>query len=155
VIYDVLEWVLQQGAEEGEMRDYPTEGKGSARVELTMGREMAARRRCRRRRSGRPARTRGRGEKGRGALAWPVKEKNGRGMKRGAAVTGRHFKRARQGGGDGRVVRCGRQRRLRAAHVRVARDRCRNRGGGGLPVGPWQNNGRRDLNSKKKKLNSI
>jgi hypothetical protein len=95
VIYDVLRWVLQQGAEEGEMRDYPTEGKGSARVELTMGREMAARRRCRRRRSGRPARTRGRGEKGRGALAWPVKEKNGKGRKRGAAVTGRHFKRAR------------------------------------------------------------
>jgi hypothetical protein len=26
------------------VRDYPTEGKGSARVELTVGREMAARR---------------------------------------------------------------------------------------------------------------
>jgi hypothetical protein len=28
VIYDVLGQVLQQGAEEGEVRDYPTEGKG-------------------------------------------------------------------------------------------------------------------------------
>jgi hypothetical protein len=45
VIYGVLRRVLQQGAEEGEVRDYPAEGKWSARVELTMGREMAARRR--------------------------------------------------------------------------------------------------------------
>jgi hypothetical protein len=44
VIYDVLGRVLQQGAEEGEVRDYPTEGKGIAWVELTVGREMAARR---------------------------------------------------------------------------------------------------------------
>jgi hypothetical protein len=45
VIYDILRWVLQQGVEEGEVRDYPTEGKGSTRVELTAGREMVARRR--------------------------------------------------------------------------------------------------------------
>jgi hypothetical protein len=44
VIYDVLRRVLQQGAEEGEVRDYPTDRKGSAWVKLTVGREMAARR---------------------------------------------------------------------------------------------------------------
>jgi hypothetical protein len=43
VIYGVLGRVLPQGAEEGEVRDYPVEGKGSARVELTAGSEMAAR----------------------------------------------------------------------------------------------------------------
>jgi hypothetical protein len=42
VIYDVLGRVLQQGAEEGEVRDYPAEGKGITWVELTVGREMAA-----------------------------------------------------------------------------------------------------------------
>jgi hypothetical protein len=44
VIYDIIGRVLQQGAEEGEVRDYSAKGKGSARVELTVGREMAARR---------------------------------------------------------------------------------------------------------------
>jgi hypothetical protein len=43
VIYTVLGRVLQQGAEEGEVMDYPAEGKWSTRVELTVGREMAAR----------------------------------------------------------------------------------------------------------------
>jgi hypothetical protein len=87
VIYDVFGQVLQQGAEEGEVRDYSVEGKGSARVELTVGREMAARQWW----SGRPARTRGRGEKGRGELAWPAKEKNGRGRKRGRDSDGVPF----------------------------------------------------------------
>jgi hypothetical protein len=45
VNYDVLGQVLQQGADEGEVRDYSAEGKGSAQVELTVGREMVARRR--------------------------------------------------------------------------------------------------------------
>jgi hypothetical protein len=65
VIYGVLGRVLQQGADEGEVRDYPVEGKGGARVELTMGREMAARRRED------------------GALVWPAKEKNEKGRKMG------------------------------------------------------------------------
>jgi hypothetical protein len=105
VIYDILRWVLQQGAEEGEVRDYPAEGKGSTRVELTAGKEMVARRRedgAGQRRSGRPARTRGRGENGRGALAWPAEDKNGRGRKRGRGGNKRPFKRARRGGGGGR-----------------------------------------------------
>jgi hypothetical protein len=105
VIYDILRWVLQQGAEEGEVRDYLAEGKGSTRVELTAGKEMVARRRedgAGQRRSGRPARTRGRGENGRGALAWPAEDKNGRGRKRGRGGNMRPFKRAQRGGGGGR-----------------------------------------------------
>jgi hypothetical protein len=103
VIYNVL----GQGAEEGEVRDYPAEGKGSAWVKLTMGREMVARRREEQRWSSRLARTRGRGEKGRGALVWPAKEKNGRGeengalLQRGTLLSGR----GRVGGGEGRTVR--------------------------------------------------
>jgi hypothetical protein len=45
VIYDVHGQVRQQGAEEGEVRNYPAKGKGSVRVELTVGREMVAWRR--------------------------------------------------------------------------------------------------------------
>jgi hypothetical protein len=44
MIYCVLERLLQQGVEEGEVRDYPAKGKGSTWVDLTVGREMAARR---------------------------------------------------------------------------------------------------------------
>jgi hypothetical protein len=87
VIYNVLRWVLQQGAEEGELRDYPTEGKGSVGVKLTVRREMEARRR----EDGRPTQTQGRGEKARGALTWPAKEKNGKGRKRGCGGDGAAF----------------------------------------------------------------
>jgi hypothetical protein len=98
VIYNVLGWVLQQGAEEGELRDYPTEGKGSVGVKLTVRREMAARQRedgasggdpvARRRHE---AEERKRGVRSRGRR----RRKMGGVGKGGAAVMGQPFKRAR------------------------------------------------------------
>jgi hypothetical protein len=97
----------------------------------------------------------------------------GVGGKGGATMMGHPFKWARRSGAGGRTVhgrrraamrseegrggqcggrvaRCARQRRSQVVH-----DRCQNRGGRGLQVGPWHSNGRRDLNSKKKKSNLI
>jgi hypothetical protein len=104
VIYDILGWVLQQGAEEGEVRDYLAEGKGSTRVELTVEREMAARRHedgvgggglvARR---GHEAEERKGGVCSRGRR----RRKMGGGGKGGVVVMGHPFKQARWGVGGG------------------------------------------------------
>jgi hypothetical protein len=97
VIYDVLGRVLQQGAEEGEVRDYPAEGKGitwggkwrhddAKMVQATAVRSPGVDTRPRREREG-CARVVDEGEK------WEEEEE------KGAAATGHPFKRARWGGG--------------------------------------------------------
>jgi hypothetical protein len=58
----------------------------------------------------------------------------------GGTIDGRRHAatRSREGRGGqrgSRATRCGRQRCTRAVLVQVVRDRCRNRGGGGLPGG--------------------
>jgi hypothetical protein len=60
--YGVHRRVLQHCEEEGEVSDYPTKGKRGVWFELTMRGDMEARRR----QPGRSARTRDRGERGRG-----------------------------------------------------------------------------------------
>jgi hypothetical protein len=155
VIYDVLGWVLQQGVEEGEVRNYPAEGKGSARVEFTMGRDMAARRCEDSAGIGGPVARRGHEvEERKGGVRSRSRRrrKMGWGGKGGAAAMGCPFKWAQWGGGSPRegprrdeewggawgparcrAARCDRQQGSRAAHVQVARYWHQNRGGGGLP----------------------
>jgi hypothetical protein len=172
VIYGVLGRVLQQGAKEGEVRDYPAKGKGRVWVELTVGREMAARRHEDGAGGGGPvARHRHEDEerKGGGALAWLTKEKNGRARKRGRGGDDHPFKRARGGVGwsaGGATRRQGVGRGV-GASTAVGRRGVPGSGARGwradgqhatdaetgeardCQVGPRHSNGRWDLNSKK------
>jgi hypothetical protein len=102
VIYGVPGRVLQQGADDGEVRDYPVEGKGGARVELTMGREMAARRREDGAGGDGPVARRGhKAEERKGGVhsCGRLRRKMRRGGKWGAVVTWRPFKQVQRGGG--------------------------------------------------------
>jgi hypothetical protein len=137
------------------VRDYPTEGKGSARVELTVGREMAARQHKDSVGGGGPVSRRvHEAEERNGGVhsCGRRKRKNESRRKRGAAATGCHFKWVWRGGGGGQSAggamrrqgvgrgveastavgraRCGRQRRSRVVH-----DRRRNKEGVRLPGG--------------------
>jgi hypothetical protein len=72
-------------------------------------------------------------------------------MRWGRTVRGRHHSTARSGEGrggqrGGRATRCGRQQHAGGSEIGEAVD---------CQVGPWHSNERWDLNSKKKKSNSI